>query len=56
MMAERNVRPDVKTYGSLMEACVQAGRQELALQIFGNALREVGTHHPCDPSYVNSPK
>ena len=41
MMADRGVRPDVLTYGSLIEACVLASRQELALKIFNNALREV---------------
>ena len=42
MMADRGVRPDVITYGSLLEACVLASRQELALKIFNTALREVG--------------
>ena len=41
MMADRGVRPDAVTYGSLVEACVLASRQELALKIFHNALREV---------------
>ena len=41
MMADRGVRPDAMTYGSLVEACVMASRQELALKIFHNALREV---------------
>jgi len=42
MMADRGVRPDAVTYGSLIEACVLASRQELAIKIFNSALREVG--------------
>ena len=41
-MAAHKVLPDAKTYGALLEACVQAGRQELALKVFSHAIKEVG--------------
>lgn len=39
MMLARGLRPDALTHGSLIEACVQARRQDLALKIFSNALK-----------------
>ena len=39
MMLARGLQPDALTHGSLIEACVQARRKDLALKIFGNALK-----------------
>lgn len=41
VMQERGLHPDLVTYGSLLEACVQARRPELAFRIFQRALQEV---------------
>jgi pentatricopeptide repeat protein len=39
MMLARGLRPDALTHGSLIEACVQAKRKDLALKIFYGALQ-----------------
>lgn len=39
MMLARGLRPDAITHGSLIEACVQAKRKDLALKIFHGALQ-----------------
>lgn len=41
-MSAQKLSPDEQTYGSLIEACVQANKQQLALKVFGQAVKEVG--------------